>query len=240
MKDKSSYAIVIPMANEADNVRLFYKELIRQLTKFDIDYKLYLVTDTISKDGTIQILQKLSARNNKVKVIFEPKNRNVVDAYVRGFKQAIRENNDYIIEMDAGFSHQPSEIIKFIKKLRVGYDCVFGVRPLMSHKYQISLKRRIFSLGGTLLSNVLLGTKLPDATSGFEAFKSNVLKKILKKQLMSKGHFFQTEIRYRAKEYNISIVNIHYSFPSNSVSQKSIMNSFQVLFTLFLSRVLNH
>jgi len=237
MNDKFSYAIVIPVANEADNIKIFYKELLRQLTKIKINFKIYFVTDNVSKDGTVQILKKLSTNNYKVSVIFEPKNQNVVDAYVRGFNQAIKEKNDYVIEMDAGFSHQPREILKFVKKLRKGYDCVFGTRPLMSHKYKISIKRRIFSLGGTILSNFLLGTKLPDATSGFEAFKSSILSEILKKQLMSKGHFFQTEIRYRAKSYNISTVNIHYSFPSNSVSRKSLLNSIYVLFAIFLNRI---
>lgn len=234
---KSKYAIVIPVANEEDNIALFYAELVKQLKIINLNFKLYFVADNASKDNTIKILKNLSKTDKFTKIIFEPTNQNVVDAYLRGFKQAIVEKNDYVIEMDAGFSHQPSEIIKFVKKLNDGYDCVFGIRPLLSPKYKISIKRRILSLGGTVLSNTLLGTKLTDATSGFEAFRADILKEIIKEPLLSKGHFFQTEIRYRAKKYNISSTKITYAFPSNNVNVKSIINSFKVLFILFLREI---
>ena len=236
MKINKKYAVVIPAANEEDNILDFYNELARQLKKIKIDYKIYFVVDNVSKDNTLNILNVISKKDQKTITIFEPKNKSVVDAYIRGFKQAINDKNDYIIEMDAGFSHQPKEIVKFVKKLEKGFDCVFGVRPLWSIKYKISFKRRLFSLGGTILSNLLLGTKLSDTTSGFEAFNAKVLSDIIKKPLLSKGHFFQTEIKYRSKSYNFSTVNIHYSFPSNSVSEKSIKNSFMVLATLFVER----
>lgn len=236
MKINKKFAVVIPVANEESNILDFSIELVKQLKKIKIDYKIYFVVDRVSEDNTLDILNKISQKDKKIITIFEPKNKSVVDAYVRGFKQAIKDNNDYIIEMDAGFSHQPRELVKFVKKLEKGFDCVFGIRPLWSIKYKISFKRRLFSLGGTILSNLLLGTKLPDMTSGFEAFDATVLSQIIKKPLLSSGHFFQTEIKYRSKSYNFSTVEIHYSFPSNSVSKKSIKNSFTVLATLFVER----
>ena len=95
--------------------------------------------------------------------------------------------------------------------------------------FQSNIKRTILSKSGTVLSNVLLGTKLHDATSGFQGFHAHIVKKFVEYPLLSKAHFYQTELRYLLRETRFIEVPIHYRAPSPSVSKKAILNSFSVL-----------
>jgi len=229
--------VVIPVANESPTIIDFTNDLINELAKTDTIYKIYFIIDKVSKDDTDKKIKVLERTHPEVELHFVPENRNVVDAYINGFKVAIKDSPDAVIEMDAGFSHKPKDILKFIDGLKQEYECVFGVRPLCSPKYRVPLKRRVLSLGGTILANILLGTKLSDMTSGFEAFKTDVLQKVIEKPFESRGHFYQTEMRYRCKGCKSLEVAIDYEFPSKSVSSKSINNSFFVLLDLFKQRL---
>ena len=228
--------MVIPVANEAETIEVFCLDLLKNIHKLKIDATVFMVIDNASKDDTKKILEKISKKYKLIKLIYEPKNRNVVDAYVRGYREAIKNKCDFIIEMDSGFSHLPSELHKFIKGYEEGYDCVFGIRPLLSVTYKVPLKRRMFSLGGTLFSNLLLGTHYKDMTSGYEGFRREVLEQILKEPLKSTGHFSQTEIKYRARRSNYKEVRITYKFPTPRVRIGSVVNSISTLLYLSYSR----
>lgn len=220
-------AIVTPLANEAQTLKSYARELFCELQKIAHQFTVYFVIDKASKDQTLEIAEVLAQKYPNLEIIFEPKNKNVVGAYLAGFRKAIKANFDFIIEMDAGFSHQPREIIRFVNKLGQGYDCVFGVRPLWSPLYHVPFNRRFFSLAGTVLANLLLKTRLSDMTSGFEAFSRQSLKKIIVTPLFSTGHFYQTEIKLRARRLGLSIstVPITYRFPTNSISRISLDNA---------------
>ncbi len=228
--------IVIPAANESPTINDFYKALQKEINKLDRKITIYFVVDTVSQDDTLKKLRLISKKNKNVNVIFEPKNRNVVDAYVKGFKEAISDNCEYIIEMDSGFSHKPEELNNIISAMDQGFDCVFGFRPLTSIKYNVPLLRRIYSAGGTILANILLGMDYKDATSGFIGYKKSILQKLIRIPLKSTGHFWHTEIRYRAKNYNYKEIPITYDFPSRSVRKQVLINSFQTLFYLTKNR----
>lgn len=237
MPKKIKIAIIVPAANEEDTIKDFCRELLTYGKVITASVTIYFVIDTVSTDNTLQIIKKISSKHPEIKVLYAPENKCLADAYVCGYKEAIKNKFDYIIEMDCGFSHLPSELHQFTDALDKGYDCVFGIRPLWSFSYPAPLKRRIYSLGGTLLANTLLGTKLQDMTSGYEAFTLNAAKKIFRTKLKSTGHFFQTEVRYRARKMNYFQTPIHYSFPSPRVKTDSLVNSFETLFHLFWSRM---
>jgi dolichol-phosphate mannosyltransferase len=233
---KDKIGIVIPVANESETIKAFCEDLIKNIYQLKINAKVFIVIDNASTDNTKTILEKIVKKNQLVELIYEPKNRNVVDAYVRGFREAIKNKCDFIIEMDGGFSHLPSELHKFIQGYKEGYDCVFGIRPLWSINYKVPLKRRLLSLGGTILSDLLLGTRYKDMTSGFEGFRLAVIKQILKKPLQSKAHFYQTEMRFRAKNFRNKEVYITYNNPTPRVGFGSVYNSFSTLFSLTRER----
>ncbi|MES2372533.1 MAG: glycosyltransferase family 2 protein [Bacteroidota bacterium] len=237
MRSNTDYAVVIPMANEEAD----FEPLIFLLTETLDNYKtgtVYFVVDNVSKDNTLHLCTALSAKDSRFKTIWAPENKNVVDAYLRGYQEALKNNHEIIIEMDAGLSHDPRAIPMFLRVLNEGNECAFGSRFINGGSISDSNWRRYFlSKFGTILSNVLLGTNMYDMTSGFQGFHASIARKFVDHSLLSKAHFYQTEIRYLLRETRYAEVPIHYKAPSPRVSKKAILNSFQVLFYYFIQRL---
>lgn len=229
---KEKIGIVIPAANEEKTIAAFCSNLLKYINLLKINACVFFIIDKASKDSTQTVLEKIAKKSKLMRIIYEPKNRHVADARIKGFHEAIREDCDFIIEMDCGFSHLPKELCKFIQGYRQGYDCVFGVRPLWSLRYHVPLYRRIYSLGGTILSNFVLGTRFIDMTSGYEGFTRKVLGQILREPIRSTDYFFQTEIRFKARKFRYKEVFITYSSPTPRVKWSSVYNSFSTLFSL--------
>jgi dolichol-phosphate mannosyltransferase len=140
--------------------------------------------------------------------------------------------------MDGGMSHDPRAIPMFLRVLNEGNECAFGSRFMNGGSiYDSTWKRTFLSKVGTYLSNWLLGTNLRDATSGFQGFHARIAKEFVEYGLLSKAHFYQTEIRYLLRKSRFAEVPIHYRAPSPSVSEKAIKNSLQVLMHYVLLRV---
>ena len=233
-KVNEKIGIVIPAANESKTIESLCNDLFKHINSLKIKSEVFIVLDRASRDNTLEILQKMASKYKSLHIIYEPKNRHLADARIKGFLEAIKQNCDFIIEMDCGFSHLPEELYKFIHGFREGYDCVFGIRPLWSLRYHVPLYRRIYSLGGTILSNLLLGTHFVDMTSGYEGFRKEVLEQILKDPILSTDHFFQTEVRFKARNFRYKEVYITYSSPTPRVKWSSVYNSFETLFFLAL------
>lgn len=227
------------MANESNTFAEFTSRLTKVLDSLnEAQVKVVFVVDTVSKDNTLQLCQNLSNTDTRFSTIYAPDNKNVVDAYIRGYQEALKFNLDYIIEMDAGLSHSPEAIPLFLDKLQEGYDCVFGSRFIKGGEIKGSNWRRtLLSKGGTLLANVLLGTRMKDMTSGFMGFKAHIARQFAEYHLLSKAHFYQTEVRYLLRKRSYTEVPIIYSAPSPRVSFKAITNSFSVLFHYFFGRI---
>ena len=129
--------------------------------------------------------------------------------------------------------HQPEEIPQFIENLEKGYDCVWGSRFINGGDISNQpLYRRFLSSGGTILSNIVLGTRLKDMTSGFEGFKAEVLKSMNLDKFLSTGHMYQTEMRFYCRKLNTIEVPIHYIGGTSSLKFKSVKEALRILFML--------
>lgn len=225
------------MANERSTAVEFVNAVLEQCRDFK-SVMFFVVFDNSCKDGTIDLLKELQNKLPELKVIWAPEDRCVVDAYMRGYREALSADCDWILEIDASFSHQPSQIPQFFDKMAEGYDCVFGSRFCKGGKFtEAPLSRRFISYAGSILTNLLLGTKLKDMTSGFEMFTNAALRKVLDKGIQSRGHFFQTEIKAYCRNMNITEVPIHYRAPSQNVNAAVIIDAFSNLFRLFRKRL---
>lgn len=222
--------IIMPVANEEDTMQKVLEDILN--LGYDNLY-IYPVIDSYSKDNTEKIIRDMEKKTDKVKCIFYKESRGVVTCYLEGFRVALADGAERIIEMDGGGSHSPKEVPLFIEMLDKGYDCVFGSRfvkggDISNHP----LYRRVLSHGGTVLANLVLGTKLKDMTSGFEAFDSRVLANMDLDKFLSKGHMYQTEMRYYCRKYKITEVPIHYIGGSSSLKFKSVKEALHILFQL--------
>ena len=222
--------IVMPVANEEESMGSVLEEILA--LPYDNLY-VYPVIDNFSKDRTEEIIRDYEAKTGRVKCIFYKESRGVISCYLEGFRRALADGAEQIIEMDGGGSHSPKEIPQFIDNLEKGYDCVWGSRfvaggDISNHP----LYRRILSSGGTTLANVVLGTKLKDMTSGFEGFQRKVLEEMNLDQFLSTGHMYQTEMRYYCRNLHIIEVPIHYIGGSSSLKFKSVKEALRILFQL--------
>ncbi len=231
------WAIVIPLANEEADFVPFI-DMINLVINELHPGNIYFIIDKASKDRTLELCQELSAKDPRYVTVWAPENKNVVDAYVKGLQVAYEAGNEIIIEMDAGLSHDPRAIPMFLRVLNEGNDCAFGSRFINGGSMGDSpFKRRFLSKTGTVLANLLLGTKLHDMTSGFQGFHRDIVAKIINHKFKSKAHFYQTELRYLLRKHRTFEVPIHYQAPSPRVSKNAISNAYETLFYYFFQRL---
>jgi dolichol-phosphate mannosyltransferase len=237
MSQPANYGVIIPMANEEPDFHPFVEVLSAAIAACP-NGTVYFIVDKVSTDRTLELCRELADQNPSFKTVWAPENRNVVDAYLRGYREALQNGHTYIIEMDAGLSHDPRAIPRFVDVLQEGVACVFGSRFIKGGSIEDSNWRRYaLSKFGTLLSNTLLGTRMRDMTSGFQGFSADIVRQFLEYPLLSKAHFYQTELRYLLRKKSYREIPIHYRAPSPRVSQKAILNSFEVLFHYFFRRL---
>ena len=236
----NDWAVIVPMANEAPDFEAFIGVLRPVLDRLG-GGKVYFVVDNASKDNTLELCQNLAAQDSRFLVVWAPENKNVVDAYLRGFRTAYDAGHEILIEMDGGLSHDPRALPMFLRVLHEGNECAFGSRFCNGGSMADSpLKRRLLSRTGTFLSNWLLGTKMADMTSGFQGFHRNIIGLLLAYPLRSRAHFYQTEVRYLLRKHRYAEVPIHYRAPSNSVSKNAIRNARETLLYYFFKRLSGH
>ena len=222
--------IVMPVANEEETMGAVLDEILA--LPYDNLY-IYPVIDNYSKDRTEQIIREREKITDKVKCIFYKESRGVISCYLEGFRRALEDGAECIIEMDGGGSHSPKEIPQFIEKLEEGYECVWGSRFVSGGGIENHpLYRRLLSKGGTILSNIVLGTRLKDMTSGFEAFQRPVLEEMNFEKFLSTGHMYQTEMRYYCRNKRAIEVPIHYIGGSSSLKGSSVTEALKILFKL--------
>ena len=222
--------IVMPVANEESTMGQILDEIL------GLPYEnlyIYPVVDSYSKDRTEEIIREKEKNSDKVKCIFYRESTGVISCYLEGFRQALADGAERILEMDGGGSHLPAEIPQFLERMEEGYDCVWGSRFMVggSMKEQ-PLYRRILSQGGTYLSNFVLGTRLKDMTSGFEGFQREVLESMNLDRFLSTGHMYQTEMRYYCRNLRTIEVPIHYVGTASSLKGSSVTEALKLLFQL--------
>ena len=233
----NDWAAVVPMANESEDFAPFLAVLVPLLDRLR-GGKVYFVVDHASKDNTRELCEAQSARDSRFTTVWAPGNRNVVDAYLAGFRAAYDAGHELIIEMDGGLSHDPRAIPMFLRVLNEGNECAFGSRFCNGGSMADSpLKRRTFSRLGTFLANHLLGTRMYDMTSGFQGFHREIVGRLLRYPLRSRAHFYQTEVRYLLRRHRFAEVPIHYRAPSNRVPKGAVKNALQTLAYYFRLRL---
>lgn len=220
------------MANEGSEAVRFVDAVLAKTEEFG-KVTFFVILDRATKDNTVELLREHAVKEKRLCVVWAPENRGLVDAYIRGYREAVQSGADWILEIDAGFSHDPEDIPKFWAKMQQGYDCVFGTRFALGGKVvDSSAKRYWVSKGGSWLTNLALGTHLADMTSGFELFSRDALQMVLDRGIQSRAHFFQTEIKTYCRKLNIAEVPITYRSASPRLGNTAVNDAFKQLWRL--------
>lgn len=192
--------VVIPTYNERENIEKLSSLILSQDERINI-----LFVDDNSPDGTGEIADRLASASPRIKVLHRAGKMGLGSAYREGFKIAIEANSDYIIEMDADFSHDPVMLPLFIEKMS-SYDVVIGSRYVNGVSVvNWPIRRLILSYCASVYTRLITGLHLSDCTGGFKCFKREVLESIDLGSVKSDGYSFQIEMNYRCHERGFTI-----------------------------------
>lgn len=195
--------VVLPTYNESENI----KRLIKQILQLPFDIEI-LVIDDNSPDGTARIVKEISAVSSKVHLLVRYNQKGRGSAGIAGFKKAFKYSPDYVIEMDADFSHLPQQIPNLIRAIK-NYDLVIGSR-FVKGGYQTG--RPFYRIFISLLANFflrkILNVKPLDCTTGFRCYKLSALEKINFNNLKSTGPSIVFEILYYLQKENCKIKEV--------------------------------
>ncbi len=186
--------IIIPTYNERENISRLVKEILNLKENFHI-----LIVDDNSPDGTSEVIDKLAEDFSEVIVCHRSKKMGLGSAYLMGFSIAIESKFDYIIEMDADFSHNPECLKVFLEKFKQGYDIVIGSRYVKGGRIvNWSLRRKILSSCANIYARIVTGLPMKDTTGGFNGYSREVLEAVDLRGIHSNGYAFQIEMKYRS------------------------------------------
>lgn len=200
--------VMLPTYNERDNI----VNMLEHILSLNIPDLYIIVVDDNSPDGTHEMVSEFSKSHKNVELLVRTEGRGRGSAGIAGFKYAIENNADYVIEMDADFSHHPKYIPAILEAAK-DYDLVLGSRFAESGQDAERSKKRqlITKLAGFYVRSVL-GVPVKDVSSGYRCFRRSILEKIGMDTLFSTGPSIVSEILFKAhlKGASIKEVPIHF------------------------------
>jgi dolichol-phosphate mannosyltransferase len=201
--------LCLPTYNERENLEAMIDALGDVL---DTDRDHVLVIDDGSPDGTGEIADRLAAERGWVSVLHRETKEGIGPAYVAGFRRALSEDAELVLEMDCDFSHNPADVPRLIAATDDA-DLVLGSRYTPGGgTANWGLARRIVSRGGCLYAQVLLGMRVRDLTGGFKCFRRATLEAIDLDALSAHGYAFQIETTYRVHKAGLRIEEVPITF----------------------------
>ena len=215
--------VITPTYNERDNIERLVVLIIEQDPCLDV-----LIIDDASPDGTGEVADALAAANDRVHALHRAGKQGLGTAYLAGFRWGLDRGYDWLLEMDADFSHDPMHLPQFLNAIR-DHDVVLGSRYLGGRVTVVNwpMTRLLLSYFANIYARLVTGLPVADATSGYKCFRRAVLEAIELDKVVSEGYAFQIEMSVRAwkKGFRIGeipIVFVDRSFGESKMSKRII------------------
>lgn len=216
----SDTLVIIPTYNEKENIELIIKAVFEEKKRFDV-----LVVDDSSPDGTANLVKSLIKIFPNRLFIEERKGKNGLGtAYIHGFKWAIDKGYDYIIEMDADFSHNPKDLVRLYNSCHVeGADVSVGSRYSVGvNVVNWSMKRVLLSYFASKYVRFITGIPVHDTTAGFVCYKRKVLETIKINSIKFVGYAFQIEMKFKAWKHGFNIKEVSVIFTDRTAGESKM------------------
>ncbi len=213
--------VVIPTYNESDNLAAITAELFA----LDLSDLEILIVDDASPDGTGQIADELAQHyTGRFHVLHRPGKLGLGTAYVQGFMWALAHGADFVIQMDADFSHSPAYIPQLLELIK-DYDVVVGSRYVPGGQLdeRWSLWRWFLSWwANSVWTRLILGVHARDATAGFKCWRRKALEQIGLERIRSNGYVFQVEMAYVSEKIGLRILETPIYFEDRRIGQSKM------------------
>ena len=215
--------VIIPTYNEKENI----EAIITAVMELPIEYHV-LVIDDGSPDGTASIVKTLMDNQfaGKLHLVERTGKLGLGTAYIAGFKWAIEHQYDYVFEMDADFSHAPSDLPRLYEKCaNEGYDVAIGSRYVSGvNVVNWPMGRVLMSYFASKYVRIVTGLPIHDTTAGFKCYRRQVLETIELDKIKFKGYAFQIEMKFTAYQCGFKIAEVPVIFVNRELGT-SKMNS---------------
>lgn len=238
-QDRLKAIVILPTYNERDNIVRLTGEILGQHPALRI-----LIVDDNSPDGTGKIADELAAREERIRVLHRSGKLGLGSAYREGFRAALDMGADYLIEMDADFSHDPAVLPLFLQTIRE-CDLVIGSRYLNGVSVvNWPIRRLMLSYFASVYTRCVTGLDIRDCTSGFKCFRRAAIQAIDLEKVTSDGYSFQIEMNYRCREKGFRIREVPIIFidrhaGTSKMSKKIVREAVLMVWKLKLGSILS-
>jgi dolichol-phosphate mannosyltransferase len=202
--------VCLPTYNERENL----EPMVHALGRHDVGV---LVIDDDSPDGTGELADELARQLDYVEVLHRAHKEGLGPAYLAGFRQALANGAERILQIDCDFSHDPNDVPRLLAATETA-DLAVGSRYVDGGQVENwGIVRRAISAGGSLYARVLLSVGIRDLTAGFKCYRADVLRAIDLDAIHSKGYAFQIECTYRTLRAGLRVVEVPIKFVDREV-----------------------
>ena len=233
--DKSNYLVITPTFNEIENIDLFIKKIL------DLHLDILIVDDN-SPDGTGKFVNKKKEQFKNLHLLSRESKQGLGSAYRMGFDWAIDKEYEYVIQMDADFSHRIDDLIKLIE-FDEDFDILIGSRYVPGgNTTGWSSRRKLLSFFANKLSKFLVGGNINDLTSGFRIYSQESLNAIPYNDITSDGYSFQIEMTSLFINTSLNYIETPITFEERRQGQSKmnfgiIIEAVVKIFSIFLKRI---
>jgi len=219
----SDSLVIIPTYNEKENI----SDIVQAVLNLPVSFHLLIVDDS-SPDGTGDIVKSLQSKF-KGRLFIEERigKLGLGTAYIHGFKWALRNNYDFIFEMDADFSHNPNDLIKLLNSCKVdGNDLAIGSRYVTGvNVVNWPMGRVMMSYFASHYVRLITGLPLSDTTAGFKCYKREVLEAIELDKIRFTGYAFQIEMKFLAWKFGFKLKEVPIIFTDRTRGESKLSGS---------------
>ena len=220
--------ICIPTFNESENIVRMIDAVHALVPATDI-----LVIDDGSPDGTARLVRERMAVDTRIHIVERSGKLGLGTAYCAGFAYALEKGYDIVMQMDADFSHDPKDLLRFLDEIQ-DFDLIIGSRYVQGvNVINWPMSRLLLSWFANIYTRVITGMPVADATGGFKCFRADVLKRIDLAKIRSNGYAFQIEMNYKTWRLDVRMKEIPIIF-TDRVSGVSKMSKNIVYEAAFL------
>lgn len=195
--------VVIPTYNEKENLPLIIEAVFNLQDDFTV-----LIIDDNSPDQTGEIAEKLKKKYAKLQILHRQQKEGLGKAYLDGFQFALQNLDwDYLIQMDADFSHDPQDLFRIKRELQKSHVIV-GSRHIKYSRLEYPWFRKALSFFANTYAKIILDLPIHDCTGGFKGYRKEVIAKIINERYYSSDYAFQTELLFYIKKHGFKVKEI--------------------------------
>jgi apolipoprotein N-acyltransferase len=207
LPEEARALVILPTYNERETIQRVVSRLLQAEPGTDI-----LVVDDRSPDGTPELVRSIAEHEPRVRLLERSAKGGLASAYAAGFRRALDEGYDLVVEMDADLSHQPEQLAVLLDGAR-RFDVTVGSRYVPGGSVRNwGLLRRLLSRGGNAYAQLVLELPVRDATSGYRVFRNGVLRALMERGMRAEGYGFQIELVYQAWRLGFAVGEVPITF----------------------------